>query len=300
MKILVTGASGLLGSNVCKEYSSLFHVYGTYFNHRAVIANCALIRLDLTEGADALNDIHPDVVVHCAAEADVDACEADPDRARRSILTMTRNVLAFAQENNAFLIHISTDALFDGKEGNHKEEDPLNPINVYSKFKAEAERHIKTHYDQSCIVRSRFYGWNIQDKQCFAEEVISRLREGKEMICYEANYSTQILVNNLADIMKEIIGNRITGVFNIVESTKLSRYAFAQMIAEVFALPAELVKAAPFEDNKFRASRAQDTSLSNEKARSVFSTAILSSKEGLEEMKWLEESGYKKALKNGT
>src|SRR3990167_3495584 len=126
MKILVTGASGLLGSNVCKEYSSLFHVYGTYFNHRVAIANCTLIQSDLTQGTDVLRDIHPDVVIHCAGEADVDACEADPDRARRSILTTTQNVLAFAQANNALLIHVSTDALFDGKEGNHKEGDPLD------------------------------------------------------------------------------------------------------------------------------------------------------------------------------
>ena len=89
-------------------------------------------------------------------------------------------------------------------------------------------------------------------------------------------------------------------MLNIVESTKQSRYAFAQMIAEVFALPAKLIKAASFKDSTYKTPRAQDTSLSNTKAQSLFSTSILSSKEGLEEMKRLEESGYKKALKHGT
>jgi dTDP-4-dehydrorhamnose reductase len=299
MKILVTGASGLLGSNVCKMYSSQFHVCGTYYNHEVAIANCGLFRLDLTEGTGPLKDIHPDVVIHCAAEADVDACEANRGRARQSILGMTQNVLALARECASLLIHISTDSLFDGKQGNHGEEDPVDPINVYSELKAEAESYIKAHYDQFCIIRGRFYGWNIQDKQCFAEQVISRLREGREVTCYEANYSTQILVNNAADIIKEIINRRITGVFNVVESTKLSRYAFAQMIAQVFGLPAKLVKAAPFEENKYKAMRPQDTSLSNEKARSVLRTAILSPREGLEEMRRLEECGYRKALKDG-
>jgi dTDP-4-dehydrorhamnose reductase len=300
LKILVTGASGLLGSNVCKEYSSQFHVFGTYFKHRFAIANCTLIGLDLTEGTGELGRIRPDVVIHCAGEADVDACEADPGRARRSILTMTQNVLAFAEENQAFLIHFSTDSLFNGKDGSHGEEDLLDPINVYSELKAEAESYIQTHYGQYCIVRGRFYGWNIRDKLCFAEQVISRLREGREIMCYEANYSTQILANNVAAIMKEIISNRITGVFNIVESTKLSRYAFARMIAQVFELPVELVRAVPFNENNFQAARPRDTSLSNAKARSVFRTPILSSKEGLEEMRRLEECGYRQALKNGT
>ena len=179
MKILVTGASGLLGANICKEYSSEFDVYGTYFNHQVAIANCTLRQLDLTVGTEALSDIHPDVIIHCAAEADVDACEADPYRARRSILTMTQNVLALAQASKAHLIHISTDSLFDGKSGNRGEEDVPGPINVYSELKVEAERYVISHYDRYCIVRGRFYGWNIQDKQCFAEQVISRLREGR-------------------------------------------------------------------------------------------------------------------------
>lgn len=288
-----------MGANVCKELSSQFDVYGTYFAHQVEILNCRLIQLDLTEGINALNAIQPEVIIHCAAESNVDVCESRPEQARRSILMMTKNVIAFAKQHNAFLIHISTDALFDGNQEYQSEDSPINTINVYSKYKAEAENYINKHYKQSCIIRSRFYGWNILNKQCFTEQIISLLRQGKEIMCYEDSYSTQIMVRNLIDVIREIIRERIRGVINIVESKRMSRYEFARLVADVFELPGNLIKPILFKENTHKTKRAQDTSLSNKRALSLLKTPILTTEEGLREMKLLESCGYKEALKNG-
>ena len=201
--------------------------------------------------------------------------------------------------NNAFLVYLSTDALFDGKNEYHREDDELNPINTYSSLKAETENYINRNYQYCCVIRSRFYGWNIIDKECFVEQVISRLRDGKEISCYTDNYSNQLLANNMAGIIEEIFKKKITGILNIADPVKLSRYEIARITAETFGLPVKLVKPASFLKNAYKTRRAQDTSLSDNKAKCLLATPIIPFEDGIKLMKVMETNGYKEALKIG-
>ena len=166
--LLITGVSGLLGSNLARHFAERYRVTGIYHENKPSIPGLKLIQKDLsTEGAcdsGAFDGYSPDFIIHCAGEANVDVCERDPDHAERHIFGMTKSVSQFARSQNAHLIFISTDAVSDGSREYLKESDVLNPINVYGRVKVRTEQYLTSEHDSSMVVRTRFYGVNDEKK----------------------------------------------------------------------------------------------------------------------------------------
>lgn len=150
--VLVTGAGGLLGGQVAWTFSQR-GIDAFAFNHAA---------LDVTD-ADAvrerLNAIRPQVVVHCAAMTNVDACERDPDRATEVNADGSRNVAAAAVEVDAAIVAVSTDYVFDGENAPYTENSPTDPIQVYGRSKLAGEDAVREANPRHFIVRSAWiYG----------------------------------------------------------------------------------------------------------------------------------------------
>ena len=140
MRILITGASGLLGLNLALEAAAQNEVYGTAKDH--LISTDAFTVLPsnlLAPGAveRLLDQSQPDWVIHCAALANVDACEADPVLARQLNTELPAQLAAHVARGGARLVHISTDAVFDGQRGSYTELDEPNPLGVYAQTKLE-------------------------------------------------------------------------------------------------------------------------------------------------------------------
>ena len=161
-RLLITGGSGLLGSNIAKLATSKFDVHATYNENEVNMKNVHFFGIDLTrkEQLAKIEKIKPDFIIHCAALTDVDDCEGNPDKAYNQNVLTSINVASIARKIGAYLIHISTDSVFDGTKGNYKEDDTPNPINVYGKTKLEAEQKVTSIQPDSCIVRTNIYGWN--------------------------------------------------------------------------------------------------------------------------------------------
>ncbi len=146
-KVLVTGAKGMLGSDVCQVLSSRHRVRGVDIDD-----------FDMTDpdavGA-ALAADRPELVIHCAAWTDVDGCEREPERAFEQNAGGARNVAAAAAEVGAELVYISTDYVFDGEKGEpYTECDAPNPLNVYGASKLAGEEAVRSVLSDSFIVRS--------------------------------------------------------------------------------------------------------------------------------------------------
>ena len=147
MKILVTGARGMLGSEVCDALASEHEVRGVDIED-----------FDLTDAAatrTALSEERPSLTIHCAAWTDVDGCERDPERAFRQNARGSWNLAAACAQVGAGVVYISTDFVFDGEKGEaYTEFDLPNPLNAYGASKLAGEKAVRRLVASSYVVRS--------------------------------------------------------------------------------------------------------------------------------------------------
>jgi len=290
LKILVTGASGLLGSKVVQELQLEGHqVIPT--SHSKSLYPTSII-LDITQNKDVyelITKTKPNIIVHAAAETKVDLCEKQPEYAHKVNVQGTRNIAKACQKAETKLIYISTDYVFNGETGNYIEEDKTNPINTYGLTKLQGERETKNNCKNYLILRTSVnFGWH-QHKSNFATWIIASLRQGKTINVVTDHYNTPTLTDNLAQVIVETIEKDVTGVYHTSGSERISRYNFARKIAEIFNLNPKLIKLIKMKDLEtsgiWLAKRPADSSLSIFKIQNVISTKILNVEEALKIMK---------------
>jgi dTDP-4-dehydrorhamnose reductase len=142
MKLLLTGVSGLLGINFAQEMMQEHEIIGVD-RGKLVSAPFKILKQDLLDAGSVekiLDAAQPDWIVNCAALADLDACENNPDLAKRLNMDLPRQLARACKTRSIPLVHISTDAVFDGeKDGFYTEDDKPNPLSVYAKTKLDGE-----------------------------------------------------------------------------------------------------------------------------------------------------------------
>jgi len=151
MKLLITGASGLYGSKLAEMATYANHkVFSVHNQHPAIFGTP--IQLEITDKAKVettIANVMPDVIVHAATLTDVDKCELNRELAWKINVEGTLNIVQAAKLNDAFLLYISTDYVFDGEKGNYTETDLPSPINFYGYTKLKAEEAIKKAYSSN-------------------------------------------------------------------------------------------------------------------------------------------------------
>lgn len=298
-KILITGGSGLLGSNIAKLAASKFKVYATYNKNPVSMKDVSFFQIDLTkeEQCAKMKKIRPDFIIHCAALSNIDYCEDYPKETFDQNVLAGINIAEIARSIGAYLIHISTDNVFDGTKGNYKENDIPNPINVYGKTKLEAEKNILSIHDKSCIVRTNIYGWNKIDKFSLAEWMLNKLTNNLKLPAFEDIFFSPILVNDLIEVLFKLQGKKYEGILHIAGSEKCSKLNFAYKIAEIFELDKIIIKPTSIHESELKAPRGRDTSLNVSKAEKVLKIQLPKVEEGIVKMKKLREAGYVEELK---
>jgi len=277
MKILVTGASGLLGHKLVKELLLRdYEVYAIYNRHEVGIThrNLRKTRLDIVNNValeDLILKVKPEVIIHAAAYTDVDGCEVDKSYAWKINVEATRSIVRAARVIKSFLIYVSTDYVFDGEKGMYKEDDVPNPINYYGLTKLIGEEIVKSSDLLYTIVRpSAIYGVGL-GKLNFALFVANKLSNGETVKALVDQYVSPTLNTFLAQAITEIVELRPMGILHIA-GERMNRYEFAVKIAEVMGLPKELVNEGKMNEMKWRAKRPKDSSLNIEKARQLLKT----------------------------
>ena len=142
-RFLVTGASGLLGLNFALAVDGKKHqVTGVDNRNPLGWVNFKTRQADLTEPGileRLVEEIKPEVILHCAAMANVDDCEKQPDDAKRVNAILPGEIAETAKKHGIKMVHISTDAVFDGQKGNYGEAEIPNPLSVYALTKRDGE-----------------------------------------------------------------------------------------------------------------------------------------------------------------
>jgi len=290
-RILITGGSGLLGSNTAGAAAEDFEVYATYNSHVSQIPGCQFVYLDIADKRQVLSvfkKVKPNLVIHTAGLVNVDYCEEHEDEVWMLNVDGTENVALATKEVGAKMVYISTDSVFDGKKGMYNEEDIPNPLTVYARTKLAGEERVQHLLPDSVIVRTAFYGWSLHGRGSLAEWVVDSLREGKRLKMWSDAFFTPILVNNLAEVLLAMYQQDLSGIYHVGGRERCSKYAFGQELARAFGLDENRIEPSSMDEAGLRAPRPRDPSLDSTKVSRVIDTKLLDIKSGIAWFRELE------------
>ncbi len=224
MKVLVTGAKGMLGREVVRAFSRRYNTVG--------LSHGDLEITDLTGVLTLFREERPDIVVHTAAYTDVDGCEGAPERAYRINGLGTRNVAIGCAETGAIMVYISTDYVFDGRKGRpYTELDRPSPVNTYGLSKLMGEEFIKDLLWRYYIVRTSWlFG---RGGRNFVEAILTRGREGRALEVVDDQMGIPTYTADLAGKLVEVVERGGFGTYHITNTGQCSWYDFACKILEL-------------------------------------------------------------------
>lgn len=234
MKILVTGAAGMLGSSLVPTLRGQgYRVLPTDIETSEEGMEFLDVR-DTDKVFKFVRRLRPDLIMHLAAETDVDRCEMEADHASRTNAFGTQNLALASQQSNAVMVYISSAGVFDGKkEEPYIELDEPNPINVYGKTKLEGEKIVKELLNKYFIIRA---GWMIgggkKDKK-FVAKIIKQINEGaKEIYAVTDKLGTPTYAPDFSKVLSKLIRTNQYGLYHLACKGSGTRYDVAGKILE--------------------------------------------------------------------
>ncbi|MGH2582219.1 MAG: SDR family oxidoreductase [Anaerolineales bacterium] len=292
-RILITGASGLLGANLALEACEQHEVVGIV-NHRLLREPpFHQVQINLLEDGSPerlIDEVEPDWVIHCAALAGLEACEEQPELAQL-LNTEVPGRLARVARSLPF-VHISTDAVFDGVGGNYTEEDAPNPRNVYGKTKLAGERAVLDNHPGVVLVRTVFFGWSIDGRRSLAEFFISNLSEGRRVPGLTDIRFCPLLANALAQILLAMLERELTGLYHVVASDSMTKHEFGVALARKFGLDETLIETKKSSDLDRPAPRSPNLTLASHKLVDHLGTRLPEIRSGIDRLHKLDQNGF--------
>ncbi|NOH10136.1 MAG: SDR family oxidoreductase [Chloroflexi bacterium] len=299
MRLLVTGASGLLGLNLALEASQHHTVFGVVRENPIKLDAFEVLQTDLLAPKaveDMLEHIQPDAIIHCAALAHVDACEDDPTEARRINAELPGFLAAKTAEEAIPFVQVSTDGVFDGQRGDYTEADEPNPLSIYARTKLEGEGYVSEFHPGAIIARANMFGWSPSGQRSLAEFFYNNLSANNPVKGFTDVYFCPLLVNDLAQILLAMLDKKLTGLYHTVSSDCISKYDFGVAIARRFGLDESLITAISVDDAGLSAARSPKLTLSSEKLARDLGQPIPTIEEGMERFHSLHKENYPQKL----
>ncbi len=231
MKILITGASGQLGSDLVKKLEKFYNVF-PYSSNKLDITN-------LKQFDNIVREINPDTIINCAAYTNVDACESNINKAFMVNAIGAKNCAIITNKYSLKLFHISTDYIFNGKTTKpYKEFDLPNPISVYGKSKLEGEINITNHCNRFFILRTAgVYGINGNN---FVKTIIKVAKEQKKLKVVDDQVTTPTYTIDICNQILSLIETEYFGIYHASAEGSCSWYEFTKYILEISKIDAEL------------------------------------------------------------
>jgi dTDP-4-dehydrorhamnose reductase len=252
MKILLTGASGLLGHNFAKLGAKRGHQIHALYHRRKPTASglCQSIQMDL-QAPDNLTqlclELWPDAIVNCAAISSPADCERLPDLAEKINVALPQLLAQISTHIGARLIHISTDLVFDGlADQPYRSTDLPNPRSLYGQCKLMAERAVLEHNPEDPVVLRvpLLMGKSPSQARSVHEKLLLAVQSGEVLKVSRCEWRQPAAADNVAAVMLELCERRdLHGLFHWAGSERLNRLEIAQRILEHFNYPIDAVEA---------------------------------------------------------
>jgi len=301
MKLLLTGASGLLGINLALETMREHEVVGVD-RGRLKSAPFRVLNADLLQrGAvdSMLDEARPDWVVNCAALANLDECEKNPNKARILNAEVPGEMANACEKRDIRFVHLSTDAVFDGtKEGAYSEDDEPNPQGVYSQTKLEGERVVQDVNPRAIIARVNFYGWSLGGQRSLGEFFVNNLSEGKNVNGFTDVIFCPMWVNHLSRLLIAMLQQNLHGIYHVVGAQAMSKYQFGMEVARTFGLREDLISPQSVEGSGLTAKRSRNLWLSVHKLSTDLGHEIPQFSTGLDGFYTQFQQGYPQKIRS--
>lgn len=219
MRILVTGASGQLGSQLVAVLSTAHDVIG-YGSQDLDITNFNLVRA-------VVREINPQLVINAAAWTKVDDCAQNPEKAITINGYAAQNLAIATHEINAAMMQISSNEVFDGKRNRpYYEYDAVNPINPYGYSKMVGEKAVVQTNPRHYVVRT---SWLFaHGGRNFIHVVLGAVKAGKDLRVVVDEVANPTYNVDLADAIAQLIETKRYGIYHLTNSAYTSRYDFAR------------------------------------------------------------------------
>jgi dTDP-4-dehydrorhamnose reductase len=282
LKVLVTGATGLLGGHLTSFLSDRVECHPT--GYRLTLEDDRFFQLDLSDGSAvdaALQGICPDVIIHCAALTNVDGCEAEPDLAYRLNVQATGNIATWCRQQapGKQLIYVSSDQMYQGA-GPHVEAD-VAPLNRYAQTKLWGETVVR-EVERHLILRTNFFGYYAGQETGLVAFFIDAFENGTPITLFEDVLFNPLYVADWPEIIWPLVDGDISGTFNLGAAGKgISKAEFAFQIAKALDLDASLATIGSVDDAPMKARRPNDMRMDVSKIQASLDRPLPTVEQGL-------------------
>ncbi len=294
-KVLVTGATGLLGTHLLLAKPKNLEVFGALHHYRKTLQNdeISYVDLDIRDQVAVENlvkKINPDLIIHTAAHGRVDYCEQHQEDAYATNVLGTQHLVDAARNNNARFFFCSTNMTFDGLQPPYSEKSPQHPASYYGKNKVEAETYIRSSGVSYTIFRlMTMYGWNWQpDRKNMISMLIEKLSNGEKLWMTNDVWNNLLFAREAAKIFwfaalhPELVQEQ---TFQIAGKDRVNRYQATIAACDVFGLDKNLVTEVTSDYFKGQeVARSPDTTFDTSKAEKTLNFKPLALRSGLEYM----------------
>jgi len=247
-RILIIGSNGMLGQRLTEFYklSGDVELLTCSIEDKSFIKDVEYRKLDITDVSEVKSvvmDFFPDEIINTAAFTNVDGAEKEKELAWKINVGGVKNIARYAQAIDAHIVHISTDYVFDGKNGPYSETDKPNPIGYYGRTKLASENELKVSGARFSVVRTNvLYGPAKFGRPDFVKWVVSSLRNGTEIKIVTDQFGNPTFIDDLVFGIDAIVERQAESTYNIGGKDFLTRFQFTMKIAEFFELDKSLIK----------------------------------------------------------
>jgi dTDP-4-dehydrorhamnose reductase len=257
LKFFIIGSQGQLG----KEFQTILSRRNLSFVAPAE-ADCNIT--DKGQIARLIEDAHPDVVVNCAAYNNVEIAEEERETAFKVNADSVADLAATCRRQGIFLIHFSSDYIFDGTKGDYyQEDDKTNPLNVYGASKLKGEENIRRIMPNGALIFRLSWVFGL-GQQNFLYKLSTWIKTSKSLKISDDEISVPTYTEDVVDVVLLALAKGLKGLYHLTNTNKCSRYEWAKYYLEKEGVPVEVIPV-PMSNFPSKINRPLFSAMSNKK-----------------------------------
>ena len=261
-KILVLGASGVLGSRLQRSISNC---HGTFFNSSLVgVFNMHYLdAFNLDQFSALLEEVSPNVVINCVGFTNVDECERFPEKSWAINCKLPVDIAGICNLKNIKFVQISTDHYSNITNTKLLETDKIGLVNQYSYTKFYAEKMIRKVNQNSIIIRTNFFHFNFNNPRTFLDKLVNNSRNKVITQSYKDVWFSPVSTKTLLIYLNKLLELNFSGLINVSSNEVISKYDFHQAVLDCLNISKNLHEPISIDDIKLRALRPKYMALDN-------------------------------------